>query len=94
MLVVTALSTHIQDKRLLLLPHSALLLWPEPQEPGTCGAPGTCGWGLAGRSTWKRGVNLYPKVSTVPSSALGREASWEYLLSGLVWRLRSPLKGA
>lgn len=38
-------------------------------------------------------MNLYPKLSIVPSSTWGREAGWEYLLSGLVWRLRSLLKG-
>ena len=53
-----------------------------------------CGQGLVSRSTWERGVTLYPKLSIVPSSTLERKASWEYLLSGLVWRLRSPLKGA
>lgn len=53
-----------------------------------------CGWGLASRSTWESGVTLYPKLSIMPSSALEWKASREYLPSGLVWRLRSPLKGA
>lgn len=86
MLIVTTLTTHIRDRRLLLLLGCVALV----RAGGIWSARG---WGLASRSPWKRGMNLHPKLATVPSSAQEWETSWEYLPRGLVWRLRSLPKG-